>query len=145
MKHFNSISHAIAHLGSKDNPIIFCYGEDGQPWFRATQVCDVIGFLCTPKSLVRELPNNTVAVNDITGIMYINLPGLFHMIMRSKMPKAIEVREWLLSIITELFRHPEFVTELNGAAFNNPRFIQDPDISFRIFDPIRDALDNLNN
>lgn len=87
--------------------------RDGDPWFVAKDVCDILGL--TPRDSVRHLdedervtmpfakfsqlirgdvPSNLNAFRA-SGVVLINEPGLYSLILRSRKPKAKEFKRWV--------------------------------------------------
>ena len=79
--------------------------RDGNPWFVAKDVCDVLG-LSDPAQSLRYLDDdekdkiNTKGTSLFSGqgspvTSVINEPGLYSLILRSRKPKAKEFKRWV--------------------------------------------------
>ncbi|WP_077735657.1 BRO-N domain-containing protein [Bacillus sonorensis] len=75
--------------------------KDGEPWFVAKDVCDVLGITDARKSvnLLDEDERNSVPVTDSLGrnqeTFIINEPGLYSLILRSRKPEAKQFKRWI--------------------------------------------------
>ncbi|MER1249808.1 Bro-N domain-containing protein [Bacillus sp. C10(2022)] len=75
--------------------------KDGEPWFVAKDVCDVLGITDARKSvnLLDEDERNSVPVTDSIGrnqeTFIINEPGLYSLILRSRKPEAKQFKRWI--------------------------------------------------
>ncbi|WP_223837368.1 BRO-N domain-containing protein [Bacillus swezeyi] len=75
--------------------------KDGEPWFVAKDVCDVLGITDARKSvnLLDEDERNSVPVTDSLGrnqeTLIINEPGLYSLILRSRKPEAKQFKRWV--------------------------------------------------
>lgn len=94
--------------------------KDGEPWFVAKDVCDALGYGNSREALskhVRDRWKNTVTIRDgITGNpekTIINEAGLFALVMKSKMPKAVEFQDWVCEeVLPSIRKHGAYVTEV---------------------------------
>ena len=96
---------------------LFNYGEspvrtikiDGQVWWVAKDVCDVLGYVNSRDVLAKHLDDDersTVAIHDGTSLKggnpnmnIINESGLYCLILRSNMPEAKKFRRWVTEIV----------------------------------------------
>ncbi|MCY8409014.1 Bro-N domain-containing protein [Bacillus haynesii] len=75
--------------------------KDGEPWFVAKDVCDVLGITDARKSvnLLDEDERNSVPITDSLGrdqeTFIINEPGLYSLILRSRKPEAKQFKRWI--------------------------------------------------
>lgn len=75
--------------------------ENGEPWFVAKDVCDILGLENSRKATAELDPDekNTVTISDgIPGNpnkTIISEPGLYALIMRSRKPEAHEFQRWV--------------------------------------------------
>jgi len=82
---------------------------DGEPWFVAKDVCDILGLESVTKSLLR-VPDNHKGVNPIHtlgGIQQINTvdePGLYRLVLRSDKPEAEPFMEWVTAEVLPSIR-----------------------------------------
>ncbi|MCL6488423.1 MAG: Bro-N domain-containing protein [Alicyclobacillus mali] len=74
---------------------------NGEPWWVAKDVCDVLGIMDARKSvgLLDEDERNTVPVTDALGrqqeTFVVNEPGLYSLILRSRKPEAKAFKRWI--------------------------------------------------
>ncbi|MGE4555560.1 MAG: BRO family protein [Desulfovibrionaceae bacterium] len=76
-------------------------GQDGEPWFVAKDVCDVLGLAHT-SSAIRDLDDDEKTTMQITHsgsnykskISIVNEPGLYALIGQSRKPQAKAFRKW---------------------------------------------------
>jgi prophage antirepressor-like protein len=75
--------------------------KDGQPWWVAKDVCEVLGLSDGRKSvnLLDEDERNSVPVIDAMGrsqeTLIVNEPGLYSLILRSRKPEAKAFKRWV--------------------------------------------------
>jgi len=92
---------------------------DGQPWFIAKDVADVLGYSNTRDALSRHVDSedkNTVVFHDgIQGnpnMTIINESGLYSLILSSKLLAAKAFKRWVTSeILPSLRRHGAYITD----------------------------------
>ena len=106
---FNFKNHTIAYVL-----------VDGNPWFKATEVASVLGYTNTMKAIIdhvdeedeqrmdalMECRETTIDHNDRKAI-FINEPGLYSLIMRSKMAEAKAFKRWVCSEVLPSIRKHE--------------------------------------
>ena len=104
-------------------------GPDGEPWFVAKDVCDVLEINNSRQALARldDDEKNTVITNDgIPGnpnISVINESGLYHLTITSRKDFAKRFRKWLTAeVAPDIRRHGVYAT--NDAIENA---LSDPD------------------
>lgn len=93
--------------------------KDGESWFVAKDVCDALGYGNSREALskhVRDKWKNTVTICDgIPGNpekTIINEAGLFALVMKSKMPKAVEFQDWVCEeVLPSIRKHGAYATE----------------------------------
>lgn len=83
------------------DPVRVITGEDGEPWFVAKDVCDILG-ISNNRDAIAALDDdekNTVAIPDgIPGNpnkTIVSEPGLYKLVMRSRKPEAKEFQRWV--------------------------------------------------
>ena len=83
--------------------------KDGQAWWVAKDVCDILGYANVTKALndhLDEDERNTLTIREgIRGnpnVNIINESGLYCLIRRSNMPKAKEFRKWVTGTVLPL-------------------------------------------
>lgn len=84
--------------------------ENGQPWFCAKDVCDVLGYGNAREAVRKHTANTGVSKRDtptsggIQKITYIDERNLYRLIMRSKLPKAEEFQDWVCGDVIPTIR-----------------------------------------
>ena len=95
-----------------------CLMVNNKPWFRATDIAKVLGYVNTAKAISQHITNIDnkkkfeELVNTETGLtdyhekisFFINEPGLYTLIMKSNMPDAIQFQEWVTSDVLPSIR-----------------------------------------
>ncbi|MEH6972411.1 BRO-N domain-containing protein, partial [Bacillus sp. JJ675] len=98
--------------------------KDGEPWFVAKDVCDVLGITDARKSvnLLDEDERNSIPVTDSLGrnqeTFIINEPGLYSLILRSRKPEAKQFKRWITHEVIPTIR------KTGGYVANDDLFIQ---------------------
>lgn len=85
----------------RDRPVRVVKGKDGEPWFVARDVCDVleIGNVGDVLSSLDEDEKGSIDIVDGTpgsprkGV--VNEPGLYSLILRSRKPEARQFKRWV--------------------------------------------------
>lgn len=108
--------------------------KDGEPWFVAKDICDALGYGNSREALskhVREKWKADVTIRDTSSngtiqnrnIQSINEAGLFALVMKSKMPKAVEFQDWVCEeVLPSIRKHGMYAT---GAKLEE--MLADPD------------------
>jgi len=92
---------------------------DGQPWFIGKDITDILGYSNPRKALIDHVDDedkNTVTIRDgIPGNpnkTIINEPGLYCLILSSKLPQAKTFRRWVTSeVLPAIRKHGAYITE----------------------------------
>lgn len=98
--------------------------QDGQPWFVAKDVCDVLGITDARKSvnLLDNDERNTLPVTDALGrsqkTLIINEPGLYTLVLKSRKPEAKQFKRWITHDVIPTIR------KTGGYVANDELFIQ---------------------
>lgn len=80
--------------------------EYGVPWFKAKDVCDILGLTNTSKTLEKVPAKNKKTINVTitpsysdnsghTNVLFLNEAGLYRVIFRSDKPSALKFQEWV--------------------------------------------------
>lgn len=73
---------------------------NGEPWFVATDICDVLD-LASPRSSLALLDEDEKGVHSVDtpggpqGFSIVNEPGLYSLILRSRKPEAKRFKRWI--------------------------------------------------
>jgi prophage antirepressor-like protein len=85
---------------------------DGEPWFVAKDVCDILG-LTNPTEALRNLDDdekNTLRISEgiqrrgNPNVSVVNESGLYALIIRSNKPEARVFRKWVTSVLLPVVR-----------------------------------------
>lgn len=82
---------------------------DGEPWFIAKDVCDVLE-LANPRSSLALLDEDEKAVHSVDtlggaqGTTLINESGLYSLILKSRKPEAKTFKKWVTSVVLPSIR-----------------------------------------
>lgn len=78
--------------------------RDGEPWFVAKDVCDILGLGNVTEAL-RNMPDderntlsNTEGIHEGPGnpnVNIVNEPGLYRLIFQSRKPEAEKLKRWV--------------------------------------------------
>ena len=89
---------------------VVMYGTPQAAWFVAKDVCDILGYANSRKALADHLDDDE---KDVTicytpggnqNVNIISESGLYCLILRSNMPKAIEFRKWVTGTVLPQIR-----------------------------------------
>lgn len=105
--------------------------ENGEPWFVAKDVCDILGLENSRKATAEFDPDekNTVTISDgIPGNpnkTIISEPGLYKLIMRSRKPEAKEFQRWVThEVLPSIRKHGAYMTQQTlDKALTSPDFL----------------------
>ena len=105
--------NSIQVFNYNSNNVRIISGEDGEPWFVAKDVCDILE-LTNPReavSVLDEDERSSVRISDGTsskgGNPHMNIiseSGLYTLIMRSNKPEAKKFRKWVTSEVLPSIR-----------------------------------------
>lgn len=109
---------------------------DGEPWFVAKDVCDVLGHTNSRKALSRldDDEKSIVHASNVTssdvkipnrGMQVVNESGLYSLIMSSRKPEAKAFKRWIThEVIPSIRKHGAYMTAPTlEQAINNPDFM----------------------
>ena len=99
------------------NNIRVKFDEDGEPWFVAADVCDVLGFR-NPGKILKTLDDEDLDSLEasIDGQMRevnsVNESGLYNLIFMSREPKAQAFSKWLFeNVLSTIRKHGRYNAE----------------------------------
>lgn len=106
--------------------------QDGEPWFIAKDVCDILGYTNVTKALndhLDEDERNTLTIREGTSpkggnpnMNIINESGLYALVLRSNMPKAKEFRKWVTGeVLPSIRKTGQYVSSLTVDEFELKR------------------------
>jgi prophage antirepressor-like protein len=80
-------------------------GERGEPWFKASHVCQILGYLNTSKAIrdhveegditKRSIVTKSNGYDQYTSTLFVNESGMYALIFGSKKPEARRFKHWL--------------------------------------------------
>nr|UVX89513.1 MAG: antirepressor protein KilAC domain [Bacteriophage sp.] len=114
--------------------------ENGDPWFVAKDVCDILG-LENSRKATADLDSdekNTVTISDgIPGNpnrTIISEPGLYKLIMRSRKPEANEFQRWVThEVLPSIRKHGIYATNTTI-----DQILADPDFGIRLLTDLKE-------
>ena len=114
--------------------------ENGDPWFVAKDVCDILGLENSRKATADLDPDerNTVTISDgIPGNpnkTIISEPGLYKLIMRSRKQEAKEFQRWVThEVLPSIRKHGIYATETTI-----DQILADPDFGIRLLTDLKE-------
>lgn len=114
--------------------------ENGDPWFVAKDVCDILGLENSRKATADLDPDerNTVTISDgIPGNpnkTIISEPGLYKLIMRSRKQEAKEFQRWMThEVLPSIRKHGIYATDTTI-----DQILADPDFGIRLLTDLKE-------
>lgn len=85
-------------------------GKDGEPWFVAADVAEVLGYANSRKAVADHckvvMKRDTLTNGGVQALSIIPERDVYRLIMRSKLPKAQEFEEWVVgTVLPSLRKH----------------------------------------
>lgn len=83
---------------------------DGEVWFCASDVCDVLGYVNSRKTIQDHCKISGVTKRDISSggqmreVVFINEPNLYRLVIRSKKPEAEKFEMWVMEEVLPAIR-----------------------------------------
>ena len=130
----------IQTFNFNNNPVRALTDENGEPWFVAKDVCDILG-LENSRKATADLDSdekNTVTISDgIAGNpnrTIISEPGLYKLIMRSRKPEAKEFQRWVThEVLPSIRKHGIYATNTTI-----DQILADPDFGIRLLTDLKE-------
>lgn len=102
--------------------------RDGEPWFVGKDVATILGYTNPQKAVRTHVRENHKRVNEMDTpggkqpVTVIDEAGLYSLVLRSKLPQAEEVQEWVTSeVLPTIRKHGGYLTpEKVQEALMNP-------------------------
>lgn len=87
-------------------------GENGEPWFVAKDVCEILGYVDAPKAVKQHckyakiLKNDNPSFLEISprGLLIINEADLYRLVIRSTKPAAQKFEQWVMEEVLPSIR-----------------------------------------
>ncbi len=125
------MGNEIQQFGFKGATLRTLTDENGEPWFVAKDVCDILE-ISNNRDAISQLDSdekNTVAISDgIPGNpnkTIISEPGLYTLIMRSRKQEAHEFKRWVThEVLPSIRKHGAYMTQQTlDKALTSPDFL----------------------
>lgn len=124
---------------------IFSYQENevrtvtvnGEPWFVAKDVCEVLGISNTSDTLSKVLDDDEKGVDTIytpggnQQVSIVNEPGLYSLILRSRKPEAKAFKRWITHEVLPTIRRTGGYTAPSKKEVSNATGLLEVDKAFR--------------
>nr|UVX62056.1 MAG: antirepressor protein KilAC domain [Bacteriophage sp.] len=114
--------------------------ENGDPWFVAKDVCDVLGYTNASKTISDhvdpedKLNNESLSSLGQRGGWLVNESGLYSLILSSKLPTAKEFKRWVThEVLPSIRKHGIYATEATI-----DRILTDPDFGIRLLTDLKE-------
>lgn len=103
---------------SQDNAIRVITDDNGELWFCAIDVCEVLNYTnprktvsdhCRKKGVTKR---DTLTQGGAQALIYINEPNLYRLIIKSRKPEAIRFEEWVMEeVLPALRKHGRYESQ----------------------------------
>lgn len=105
--------------------------ENGEPWFVAKDVCDVLGYTNASKAISDhvdsedKLNNEPLSSSGQRGGWLVNESGLYSLALSSKLPTAKEFKRWVThEVLPNIRKHGAYTTQQTlDKALTSPDFL----------------------
>lgn len=113
--------------------------ENGDPWFVAKDVCDVLGYTNASKAISDhvdpedKLNNESLSSLGQRGGWLVNESGLYSLILSSKLPTAKEFKRWVThEVLPSIRKHGIYATETTI-----DQILANPDFGIRLLTDLK--------
>lgn len=119
----------------RNNPVRILADENGEPWFVAKDVCDILS-LSNPSAAVASLDEDEVTqINpkqylgsgnrSNQAVNIISEPGLYGLVLKSRKPEAHEFKRWIKhEVLPSIRKHGAYMTQQTlDKALTSPDFL----------------------
>nr|UVX55841.1 MAG: antirepressor protein KilAC domain [Bacteriophage sp.] len=114
--------------------------ENGDPWFVAKDVCDVLGYTNASKAISDhvdpedKLNNESLSSLGQRGGWLVNESGLYSLILSSKLPTAKEFKRWVThEVLPSIRKHGIYATNTTI-----DQILADPDFGIRLLTNLKE-------
>lgn len=103
-------SNALVQAFSYGTKPVRMTSIDGEPWFAAKDVCDVLGYANDSDAIKKHCKEKGVAKRDslteggTQSITFINEPNLYRLVVRSRKPEAAQFESWVMEEVLPQIR-----------------------------------------
>lgn len=101
--------------------------KDGEPWFVASDICQVLGIQNTSKAL-RTVPDKYKGITQSStlggaqGVLIVSEPGMYRLVMRSDKPRAEQLQQWISEeVLPSIRKSGSYVSGISPELMTNPR------------------------
>lgn len=99
----------------EQNEIRTVTGQDGEPWFVAKDVAEVLGYMDTDQAIRKHCKASSTFPVEVTGqvrhMTIIPERDVYRLIMRSKLPTAERFEEWVVGeVLPSIRKHGGYLT-----------------------------------
>lgn len=113
--------------------------ENGEPWFVAKDVCDVLNYTNASKAISDhvdpedKLNNESLSSLGQRGGWLVNESGLYSLVLSSKLPTAKEFKRWIThEVLPSIRKHGIYATETTI-----DQILSDPDFGIRLLTDLK--------
>lgn len=134
--------------------------DNGEPWFVAKDVCDVLGYTNASKAISDhvdsedKLNNESLSSLGQRGGWLVNESGLYSLVLSSKLPTAKEFKRWVThEVLPSIRKHGAYMTQQTlDKALTSPDFLiqlatklKEEQEKVKELEPKAKALDDFTN
>lgn len=125
------MSNEIQQFDFKGATVRTLTDENGEPWFVAKDVCDVLGYTNASKAISDhvdsedKLNNESLSSLGQRGGWLVNESGLYSLVLSSKLPTAKEFKRWVThEVLPSIRKHGAYMTQQTlDKALTSPDFL----------------------
>lgn len=125
------MSNEIQQFNFKGAALRTLTDENGEPWFVAKDVCDVLGYTNASKAISDhvdsedKLNNESLSSLGQRGGWLVNESGLYSLVLSSKLPTAKEFKRWVThEVLPSIRKHGAYMTQQTlDKALTSPDFL----------------------
>ena len=125
------MSNEIQQFDFKGATLRTLTDENGEPWFVAKDVCDVLGYTNASKAISDhvdsedKLNNESLSSLGQRGGWLVNESGLYSLVLSSKLPTAKEFKRWVThEVLPSIRKHGAYMTQQTlDKALTSPDFL----------------------
>lgn len=125
------MSNEIQQFDFKGAALRTLTDENGEPWFVAKDVCDVLGYTNASKAISDhvdsedKLNNESLSSLGQRGGWLVNESGLYSLVLSSKLPTVKEFKRWVThEVLPSIRRHGAYMTQQTlDKALTSPDFL----------------------
>lgn len=134
------MSNEIQRFDFKGAALRTLTDENGEPWFVAKDVCDVLGYTNASKAISDhvdaedKLNNESLSSLGQRGGWLVNESGLYSLVLSSKLPTAKEFQRWVThEVLPSIRKHGAYATEATI-----DRILANPDFGIKLLTDLKE-------